>query len=115
MDGFAGRVRRRNRAAASKTMTRLILQKTGDDDNEQDATARQRDALPHQNDSSGGYFLEGHFKESGGHAPAYSATHLPHHASPQQHPARPTPRPDASCPHSPPLLQRFLRKHNKTL
>src|SRR5258708_24732157 len=83
--------------------------KTGDDDNKKDATACQCDALPHQNDSSGGYFLEGHFKESGGHACAYSETHHPNGECLQQHHTGQPPVRDAYGLQSADLLQVFHR------
>src|SRR5258708_4506848 len=81
----------------------------------QDAAACQRDALPHQNDSSRSYFPEGHLKESGGHARAHSETHHSNGECLQQHHAGQPPVGDAYGLQSAELLQVFQRKQIKSL
>ena len=73
------------------------------------------DALPHQNDSSRGYFAERRFKESGGHAGAQPEAHQSNHERLQQHHAGQPPVGDADCLQSAKLLQVFERKQIKSL
>jgi len=89
MDWFFLHGHPRNTVAASNTMTRRILRRTGDYDNEQDAAACQGDALPHQNDSPRGLFCGAvASKKSGGHAGAQPKAHQSNH---ERLPAAPMP------------------------